>query len=316
MRRVNIAISMGDPSGIGPEVLVKALKHMGRMQDAAFFIAGDAFVLKRYGLTSMPSVTVIDLKNINSSSFKPGTPTKKSALASIDYLKAAVSLIKKGDADCLVTAPISKENVSGSGFSWPGHTEFLANAFDRSQVEMVFVSERLKVVLATRHMALKKVPGALSKKRITECAGLTLKLLRDNFKIKDPKVAICGLNPHAGEAGLFGNEEKAVIAPAVKALNVKWGRHFYGPYAADTLFKKAYDGGFDMVVAMYHDQGLIPFKLMEFQEGVNLTAGLGFIRTSPVHGTAFDIAGKNIADHRPMLSAIRLAYTLTKNETT
>ncbi len=314
MRRVNIAISMGDPCGIGPEVLVKALKGLGRMNDVVFFIIGDAFVLKRYGLPRIPSVRVIDLKNINPVRFKPGIPTKNSAKASIDYLKEAVSLIKKGSADCLVTSPISKESVSGLGFSWPGHTEFLAHAFDRAHVEMVFVSERLKVVLVTRHMALQDVAGVISKKRIKECASLIFKLLRNNFKIRYPKVAVCGLNPHAGEAGLFGSEEKAIIAPAVKELNSKWGKHFYGPYAADTVFKRAYEGGFDLVVAMYHDQGLIPFKLMEFQEGVHLTAGLGFIRTSPVHGTAFDIAGKNIADHRPMASAIRLAYTLTKNE--
>jgi len=313
VRRVNIAISMGDPSGIGPEVLVKALKYFGRARDAAFFIFGNAFVLKYYGLANISSVKVIDMKNINTVSFKPGSPTKNSAKASIDYLNEAVSFIKSGSADCLVTAPISKENVSALGFSWPGHTEFLADAFGRRFVEMVFVSERLKVILLTRHIALKDVAKVISKKRIKECASLALELLRDNFKIRHPKIAVCGLNPHAGEAGLFGSEEKVVIAPAIKELNIRWGSHFYGPYAADTVFKKAYEGGFDMVVAMYHDQGLIPFKLMEFQEGVHLTAGLGFIRTSPVHGTAFDIAGKNIADHRPMASAMRLAYTLTKN---
>jgi 4-hydroxythreonine-4-phosphate dehydrogenase len=159
-------------------------------------------------------------------------------------------------------------------------------------------------------MALADVLRQVTKKRIHECGKTVLDLLKNDFKIREPKIAVCGLNPHAGENGLFGSQEESVIAPAVKKLNKECGGYFSGPFAPDAVFKKAYEGVFDCVIAMYHDQGLIPFKMTEFVTGVHLTAGLGFIRTSPVHGTAFDIAGYDRADHRSMLSALKLALEL------
>ena len=162
-------------------------------------------------------------------------------------------------------------------------------------------------------MALSRAIPAVTKKRIVTCAGLVVDLLKKRFKIRAPKIAVCGINPHAGEKGLFGREEITQITPAVKFLNRTFGKYFFGPLPSDTVFHKAYHGEFDLVIAMYHDQGLIPFKMMEFENGVNLTAGLPFVRTSPVHGTAFDIAGKGVADPRSMTRAIMLAYDLTKS---
>lgn len=313
-RPISIVISMGEPSGIGPEVVVKALKGLSRIKDAVFFVTGDSFVLSRYGIKSSPNLSLVDINNIIPSRFTPGSPGKESARASLEYLNAAVSLIKRGICQGLVTGPISKEAaVFGAGFLWPGHTEFLAHAFGVKRVAMVFISDRFKVALASRHIALKQAVKGIREEDIFSCAAIALGLLKKYFKVKRPKIAVSGLNPHAGESGLFGREEIEVIAPAIKKLNKSLGEHFFGPFAPDTVFYRAYQGEFDMVIAMYHDQGLIPFKMVEFRQGIHLTAGLPFIRTSPVHGTAFDIAGKNIADHHSMLNAISLAYQLTKN---
>ena len=312
MKHINIVLTLGDPAGIGPEVLAKALNRFGSVKDAAFFVVGDSYVLKRYGLKKRPNVFLIDLKNVPKAVFQPGKPNRDCAKASLEYLKEGLSLIKNGLAHCLVTGPISKESVWDAGFSWPGHTEFLAHSFGVKNVEMVFVSEGFRVVLVTRHMSLKHALRCVTKKNIERCASLMMDLLIKISGIKNPKIAVCGLNPHAGEAGLFGREEIDQITPAIKNLNRIYGKHFFGPFAADTLFHRAYHGEFDLVMAMYHDQGLIPFKMVAFESGVNLTVGLPFIRTSPVHGTAFDIAGKNMADHRSMASALELAYILTK----
>lgn len=312
-KRIGIAISMGDPCGIGPEVLSKALSGMRRVQDAAFFVFGDQRLLARYGFSRQPNVAVFDIRLDSSCDFRAGCPSKDGARASILYLQAATAAIKNGDAEALVTGPISKEYVRKSGFPWPGHTEFLSSVFGARRVEMVFISEKLKVALLTRHVALADVRRTLNKKNIVECGLIILDLLKKDFKIRDPRIAVCGFNPHAGESGLFGNEETRIIAPALSGLNRKYGRHFYGPYAADTVFYRAVRGEFDMVLALYHDQGLIPFKLLEFEGGVNLTAGLPFVRTSPVHGTAFDIAGKGRADPSSMAAAIKLACQLCRN---
>lgn len=312
-KRIDIAISMGDPCGIGPEVVSKALPRMRRVQDAAFFVFGDQRILDRHGFKPQPNVVVFDVRESSSSGLRAGHPSKQGARASILYLKAAVAAIKHGDADALVTGPISKEGVRSAGFSWPGHTEFLSSAFGTRRVEMVFISEKLKVALLTRHVAFENVRKYLNKKNIVECGLIVLDLLKKDFKILKPRIAVCGLNPHAGESGLFGNEEARIIMPALSALNKKSGRHFYGPFAADTVFYRAAQGEFDMVLALYHDQGLTPFKLLEFEGGVNLTAGLPFVRTSPVHGTAFDIAGRDRANPSSMAAAIELACQLCRN---
>lgn len=312
-KRISIAISVGDPCGIGPEVVSKALPCMRRVQDAAFFVFGDQRTLERSGFVPQPNVAVFDIRLDPACEFRLGRPTEAGARASILYLQAAVAAIKNGDLDALVTGPISKEFVKKAGFAWPGHTEFLSSAFGARRVEMVFISEKMKVALLTRHVALADVRRSLNKKNIFECGLIVLDLLKKDFKVRDPRIAVCGLNPHAGESGLFGSEESRIIKPALLALNKRSGCHFYGPYAADTVFYRAVRGEFDMVLALYHDQGLIPFKLLEFEGGVNLTAGLPFVRTSPVHGTAFDIAGKGRADPSSMIAAIKLACQLGRN---
>lgn len=310
-RRAHIVITIGDPSGIGPEVTVKAIKKLGRIKDAAFFIVGDSGILSRYGFRQGEGVYLIDLKTPGARHIRPGCPNARAARAGFEYLGTAVSLIKKGFGHGLVTAPIAKDGMRRAGFLWPGHTEYLAESFKARRTEMVFIGDRLKVALVTRHMSLKDVVRKLRAKEIQECGRIVFNLLRETFKIRKPRVAVCGLNPHAGEGGLFGREDILHIAPAIRELNKRFGPHFSGPWPADTVFIKAQEGAFDLVMAMYHDQGLAPFKSIEFDHGVNLTAGLPFVRTSPVHGTAFDIAGKNKADPRSMLSALSLAWRLT-----
>lgn len=294
-RKIRIVITIGDPCGIGPYVTARALRRLRTVRNAEFLVVGDADALSGVGR------------------FKPGQPSLASAKASLAYLTQAVRLLKEGKADGLVTGPICKESVQKAGFPWPGHTEFLADAFGVKQVEMVFVSERLKVVPVTRHMSLRQAIRQLDKEKITACGKLMRHLLKHTFHIPDPRIAVCGLNPHAGEGGLFGNEEKRYIAPAVKQLNRLGRAHFFGPLPADTVFHRAAQGEFDLVMALTHDQGLIPFKMTAFDTGVNLTAGLPFIRTSPVHGTAFDIAKYGCASEESMFSAILLATRLTKN---
>lgn len=311
MKRIRIALTMGDPAGIGPEIISKSLKSLKYLKGAQFIVFGDRELFRLQGLRESESVSLMDIGRF-SDSFLPGKLSKEAGYLSFKSLKEAVLLLKKGGADCLVTGPISKEAVRLSGFTWPGHTEYLADCFGSKEVEMVFVAQKLKIALVTRHLALRDAICYVKKKRIVVCGKIVYKLLRNTFKISSPKVAICGLNPHAGESGLFGQEEKREIEPAVKSLNKIFGRHFFGPFSADTIFCSASKGEFDLVMAMYHDQGLIPFKMVSFENGVNLTAGLPFIRTSPVHGTAFDIAGKNKAKHRSMRQAILLACELFK----
>ncbi|HAJ56898.1 MAG TPA: 4-hydroxythreonine-4-phosphate dehydrogenase PdxA [Candidatus Omnitrophica bacterium] len=304
---------MGDPCGIGPEVIAKAASQMSRIRHAAFFIFGDKGLLSGCGLKGARNIFLADIKNGSGEVFEPGVPSLAGARASLRYLDAAVAFIKRKCAGALVTGPISKEGVRKCGFRWQGHTEFLADAFGVKRVEMVFVSERMKVVLLTRHLSLKKAIKALSREHIYDCGRLMFDLLKNNFKIPGPRIAVCGLNPHAGESGLFGDEEDLIIRPAIKKLGRKYRGCFFGPYPADTVFYNVSKGGFDLVMAMYHDQGLIPFKLLSFDSGVNLTAGLPIIRTSPVHGTAFDIAGKHKACPGSMIAALRLAAGLAAN---
>lgn len=307
---MRVAITLGDPAGIGPEIIARALPRFKKIKEARFLVAGDEAVLKRYGFRPQDNVVFFDCGVPGLSRAAPGKSTRESARASLNFLERAVVWLKSGEADALVTGPISKEAVASCGFSWPGHTEYLADAFDAKRVEMVFSCDVLKVVVVTRHQALKDVPKTLTEGSIVACGRLILDLLRDRFKIKIPRIAVCGLNPHAGEGGLFGDEEQERIIPAIKLLNKRYGRYFFGPYAADAVFRQAAAGQYDLVMAMYHDQGLIPFKLLGFENGAHLTAGLPFVRTSPVGGTAFDIAGKNIASCHSMACAIELALGL------
>lgn len=304
--RMRIAITMGDPAGIGPEVLVKALRRLRRRKDTEFHIIGDSCILRRHGFGSSAGVCLRDMGCSGLKGLRPGEASPEGAEAAYQYLQEAVRMVRDGRADGLVTAPVSKEVLHSAGFHWAGQTEFLAHAFGAPQVEMIFASRRLRVVLVTRHMSLRHATRSIKKKRIVSCGLLVYDFMRRMWRHPSPRIAVCGLNPHAGENGLFGTEETVQIAPAVKQLNRACHGAFSGPAAADAVFRRAWRGAYDMVMAMYHDQGLIPFKMTEFSRGVHLTAGLPVVRTSPVHGTAYDIAGKNKADEGSMLAALEL----------
>lgn len=279
-----ICITMGDPAGIGPEITLKSLKFSQIKNRATFIIIGD----NRYR--------------------KPEPACGK---ASFEYLETAVDYLKKKKADALVTAPVNKEMINRAGIPFSGHTEYLAKSFNVKKFAMMLVGGNLRVTLATRHLALKEAIRSLSKKEIITAIELTAQGLKKYFKIKKPRIVVCGLNPHCGEGGILGKEEEDIILPAVKTARKKL-KGLVGPMAADSAFRKAYEGKFDAVICMYHDQGMIPLKMLAQFKGVNITLGLPFIRTSPSHGTAYDIAGKNKADHRSMLEAIKLAINLCK----
>jgi len=308
--KINIGITIGDPSGIGPEVALKSLKHFKAPQDCQIFVFGDRVVLERYGLKRDDKrFNLIDLKLIDSEDLKFGVLSGKFGLASLLYLKEAVKFLKQNKINCLVTAPVSKEAVSLNNIEFCGHTEFLAGEFQAKKFAMMFVSQTMKLILVTRHIALKDVAGSINIGDILNNILLTYDALGEYFGIKNPKIGVCALNPHGSE---IGEEEDRIIEPAIDKFSKR--NAIYGPLPADTIFKRLLDKEFHAVICMYHDQGLIPFKMLHSQDGVNLTLGLPFIRTSPVHGTAFDIAGKNKADYRSMLAAVKLAYTLTKNK--
>lgn len=286
-----IAITMGDPDGIGPEVIRKALHQRSVLLQAKFIVIGDRKILGR-----LPAkVGIIDVSY------------KSAGEGSLKFLDKAILLIKGGVADGLVTAPLSKEAVSHFHKNFVGHTEYLAEAFEVKHFDMMFVAGPMRLTIVTRHVSLKDVPKLITSKSVLASIVLMAKTLKDQFGIKDPKIAVLGLNPHAGENGLLGTEDAKHILPAIekaKALGIK----ATGPLPADTFF--AFYQSFDGVVAMYHDQGLAPLKGMYMKELVNFTPGLPFVRTSPAHGTAYNIAGKNKADPSSMIAAIKLACEL------
>lgn len=303
-----IAITMGDPLGIGPEIIAKALRHPQiRKLPAHFHIIGDHTIYQRYEKTLPLNC---DFIHIGSKLKNKKSNRLSSAQASLNFLKMGIELIKEQEASAIVTAPVSKESICQIQKNFQGHTEFLADAFSCKDVGMMFVADKMKTILMTRHVALKDVSKMINAKNIYETIKLTNNALKKIFHIKNPTIAVCGLNPHAGEGGTLGSEEIEKIIPAVTKA-AKAGIRIRGPLAADSLFTKDKISQFDAVLAMYHDQGLIPIKTLYFRSVVNLTIGLPFIRTSPAHGTAFDIAGKNIADPSSMREAIKLAVQLS-----
>jgi 4-hydroxythreonine-4-phosphate dehydrogenase len=280
-----ILITLGDPAGVGPEVIDAALASGGFPSNAHFEVIGDR------------------------SAGSPGKPDARSAAASLAALDEAVRRLKDGSADAVVTGPVSKEGLQAVGFPFPGQTEYFAAAFGTSHFGMLLTGDTLTVGLATIHEALAAVPGLLSSDRIFEIGRLSAEFLHRRG-IAQPRIAVAGLNPHAGENGAFGREEMSIIAPAILRLNATGLATFSGPAVPDAVFRDAARGHFDAVIAMYHDQGLIPLKLLDFDSAVNVTLGLPKPRTSPDHGTAFSIAGKNLANPSSMLAAIRLACEL------
>ncbi len=280
-----IVITLGDPAGIGPEVIDLALAAAVLPAGFEIEVLGD----RRAGT--------------------PGKPDARSAAAALAALDEAVRQLQDGSADGVVTGPVSKEGLQALGFSFPGQTEYFAAAFGVSDYGMLLTGATLSVGLATIHEPLAMVPGLLTVERIVRIGLLTAAFLRRRG-IRDPRIAVAGLNPHAGENGAFGDEEIQIIRPAIARLNEAAVGIFTGPAVPDAIFRDAARGHFDAVVAMYHDQGLIPLKLLDFDTAVNVTLGLPKPRTSPDHGTAFAIAGKNLASPSSMIAAIRLACEL------
>ncbi|MFQ5667542.1 MAG: 4-hydroxythreonine-4-phosphate dehydrogenase PdxA [Candidatus Binatia bacterium] len=331
LRRVRLAVSMGDPGGIGPEVALKALASRTLLQQVDPVLVGDAGVwrdaARRLGLSlafaengqrkRAHAVALAVTSELPRRARVPGLPRTAAAAAAAGAaayaaICGAFRLVQDGAAAALVTAPISKAHLVAAGHDFPGHTELLAQLSHSTPVRMMMVGSRLRVVLVTTHVALADVPRQLSRAGVFQTIGLTARALRGNFGIPAPRIAVTGLNPHAGEHGLFGSEEARVIRPAVQ-LARRRGVDVHGPVAADSLFPLAAAGTYDAVVCMYHDQGLAPFKLLHFADGVNLTLGLPFVRTSPDHGTAFDIAGTGHAAATSMRAALQLAARLARN---
>jgi 4-hydroxythreonine-4-phosphate dehydrogenase len=305
---------MGDPSGIGPEVILKALATPGLSKLADFTVIGDRRVLEghqAWGLRT-DDFTIIDLRNVARKGFAFGKVRPEYGKAAIEYLRRGLELIKSRGMDCLVTAPLNKKAVNLAGYHFSGQTEYIARTFRVKDAVMMLFNEKLRVVLATRHIPLKDVAKGISAEKIFKVILTTALGLKSLFGIKKPKLSVCGLNPHASDSGVMGGEEGKFIIPAI-AMARRKGINAEGPYPADTIFQKAIAGKYDCVVCMYHDQGLIPLKLSGFQEAVNITLGLPFLRTSPGHGTAFDIAGRNQADPASLIRAIQAAVLCTQN---
>lgn len=284
-----IAITVGDPSGIGPEIALKA--------------ARDPRVVAVCRPVLYGPHTPEDLKP-----FPVGIVNAPAAHAAYDAIVRATEDARSGKVGAIVTAPISKEALALAGYPWRGHTDLLAHLCHAPEVAMMFWSDRLRVVLATVHIALAEVPSALTRARVRDVVMLTARAL-PAFGISDPRLAMAGLNPHAGEHGVMGDEETRVIRPALDDARLH-GVHIGGPFPADTVFVRAARGEFDAVIACYHDQGLIPVKLIAFGRAVNVTLGLPIVRTSVDHGTAFDIAGQGRADEGSLVEAILLAARL------
>ena len=308
-----VLVTMGDPSGIGPEVVVRALsKKDPKTLLSSFAVVGDLFVLSRVmsDLKLKVKVNIVDLANVPRGGFSWGKDDPRYGKAALEYIDAALKMIKGGGAKALVTGPVNKSSVARSGIKFSGHTEYLAEMTGTKRFAMMLLGGALKVTLVTRHVALKDVPRLITGKAVSDAIELTHDALVKKFGIRSPRIGVAGLNPHAGDLGLFGKEEEGVIRPAVKKLSRRI-KGLTGPRPPDTVFHEAYQNKYDAVVAMYHDQGLAPLKMLYLDEGVNLTLGLPFVRTSPDHGTAFDIAGRGKADPRSMTAAIDLALRLS-----
>jgi 4-hydroxythreonine-4-phosphate dehydrogenase len=318
---------MGDPAGIGPEIIAKVIDSGEIFPLCRPVVIGDAVVLKKLIEEMRLSVTVrsiaslsdadtasgrldvIDLKMVSLASHKWGTPDASSGRSVVEYIKKAVELAVKGEVAAIVTAPINKEIMNAAGHHYAGHTELLAELTNTKEYGMLFVGGGLRVILVTIHLALKDVARHITTGSVLKTLRLAHAAMR-SFGVDAPRIGVAALNPHAGEGGLFGSEEWNEILPAVIKAREE-GIHASDPLPADTLFYKARNNYFDIVVAMYHDQGLAPLKMLAFGNAVNVTVGLPIIRTSVDHGTAYDIAGKGCADPASLLGAIKLAASMS-----
>jgi len=319
---------MGDPSGIGPEVIAKAFAAQRPALRRRFLVLGDSSIMsgakaalklpltlnrmRTFSPSSMKegAMNLIDFENVPRQGFSYGCEDRRYGKASVEYMDAALDLLGHGKASALVTGPVNKSSITRSGIAFFGHTEYMAEKTKTKRFAMMLLGGRLRVTLVTRHVALKDVSRILSIDLICRAIELTYEALTTYFGIASPTIGVAGVNPHAGDFGLFGTEEEDVVIPAIRRASRRIAG-LCGPRPPDAIFYEAHRNKYDAVVAMYHDQGLIPLKMLYFDEGVNLTLGLPFIRTSPDHGTAFDIAGRGIASSRSMCEAMKLALELS-----
>lgn len=327
-RKVRVGISVGDINGIGLEVIMKAFSD-NRIFDLCIPVvyASSTYAMayqKEIGESNFsfnfvkPNAKIVsnraNLINCWEGAVKLslGEETVEGGVYALKSLTAAVEALKKGEVDVLVTAPINKHNIQSEEFKFPGHTEYLAKEFDGGEALMFMVADSLRIGVVTGHIPIADVASAISEEKILKKVEQIQNSLRSDFNIRKPKIAVLGLNPHSGDKGVIGKEDEEVIIPAVKKA-FDSGKLVYGPYSADSFFASDVFTQFDAVLAMYHDQGLIPFKTLSFNKGVNFTAGLSVIRTSPDHGTAYDLAGKNEAQESSFREAVYTACRLYKN---
>ena len=309
-----MVFSMGDPHGIGPEVLLKALERHPSRNITRPLVFGDPHYLRqlRKDLGLSPKLDGVEVVTVGSCSYPPswGTPDPTAGRFAVDSLRCAVEYCRDHAREPLVTAPLHKGASRRAGLSTPGQTEFIASFFEESDPAMAFFSDRFQLLLITVHIPLREVAAAISPDRLVRKVGLFHEALRE-IGIDHPRLAVCGLNPHASEEGLFGDEEEKTLAPALSILQERYG-HVSGPFSPDTVFRRALRKEFDGVIALYHDQGLIPLKLVSFESAANVTLGLPIVRTSPDHGTAFDIAGRGTGDPSSMVAAIEWGLRLAR----
>jgi len=329
MNLPRIGITMGDPAGIGPEIIVKALSMEEPFQACQPFVFGDREVLSKtiemLGLTTTVEVFekipeegylpqrifLSPLSQLEVDSFRFGKPDTKCGEAMVKYVEEAVKWVRSGKLDAITTCPINKKAINAAGHPFSGHTELLAHLVKANSVAMMFLGSRWKIVLVTTHLPLKEVSQYITFDRILSTIRMTDEGLRKYFGMTHPRIAVLGLNPHCGEDGLLGEEEKMEIIPAIAEARSQ-GMDVEGPFPADSFFNFTRRTPFDAVISMYHDQGLIPIKMVDFEEAVNLTLGLPFIRTSVGHGTAYDIAGKGLANPTNLIKALLMASKLSK----
>ncbi|HOK40196.1 MAG TPA: 4-hydroxythreonine-4-phosphate dehydrogenase PdxA [bacterium] len=328
--KIKIAITMGDAAGIGPEIILNLFKHLeNKSLPFELFVIGNYEWLKyvnkklKINLKLMKKkkieeyrsekriIQILDTDDYDLSKIKIGAINKEAGKASGRFIEEAVNLALNKEIDGIVTAPINKEALNLGGYNYAGHTEMLAELTKTKNYGMMLAAKWLKVVLVTIHIAIKEVSKQISEEKIIEKVRLTNHSLKIDFGIKEPEIAVLGLNPHCGENGLFGDEEERLIKPAILKLQ-KEGIKVFGPFASDTFFPTARNK-YDCVICMYHDQGLIPLKYIGFSSGVNITIGLPIVRTSVDHGTAYDIVLQNKADYNSLKAAVFTAYQIIKN---
>jgi 4-hydroxythreonine-4-phosphate dehydrogenase len=322
-----IAVTLGDFNGIGPEISLKAAAHSGTRKLCTPLLVGPFNIFEHvreklkikaklqkvvFPWKDRAAIPVFDVGDGLWADIRYGTVTKGAGKSAGVAIEKAVELCTAGKTVAMVTAPVSKEAMQLAGYSFPGQTEMIALLSRSGKVAMMLVSDKMRIGLVTIHIPLRNVPDGLTKEKVVDKATIIAESLQKNFRISNPRIAILSLNPHSGEHGILGSEEMDIIAPAVEELKVA-GRQVEGPLSADAFFGTAAYKSFDAILAMYHDQGLIPVKMSSFGTTVNFSAGLNIIRTSPGHGTAFDIAGKGSADISSMLEAIKYAVRFSKN---